>query len=613
MEGWHIVKFIEGNDMVKAVPDSWIFGESEDYKCLWPDTILGVENSPDDSFYMATQKAEMAKYTSELDTESEFSREHRGEDILNKRKKEKNLPYISTVDDASTLEKVARRSPQFKLPTPPETSIPSSISTQEEYEPQIIHKVMRTENPEENLKLQITCSNDKTESGLPNNCNSETSIPSSISTQEEYEPQIIQNSNKKTSTVSNEKNIDEENPTAVNFEMIEIIDDLGNVINNIHDLHETIQNEWKEQPIIVLTETQKNEEEDQPQEDIEGSKQKPRKRKLKPAEWKLNVRKKKCQSGEQYVNVRGKVVKARSLQNKKNCLQNCKFNCAKQISQDERKQAFNSYWSSTQNEKYLFLRNTTKKAMKGRKTTGDNVSRRCYSFTYFIQVKGGDIRVCKKYFLGTFDISQKPVYTAHLEPNEIKKDNRGKQSEESAKKEEIMTHIKSFPVIDSHYCRQNTKRKYLEANLSVAKMYGLYTKWCHDNDTTAAKLSYYRHIFTTEFNYGFHVPEQDRGIRCESFKIKNEENTLAERNKDRERAMEKGRPETALDEATQSENGEVFVIQVEDDEAQAPNKQRSKKHTRENPPPTAYKDEHRSERKRLSEIAKALDNDQRYE
>ncbi|KAG5891511.1 hypothetical protein JTB14_014435 [Gonioctena quinquepunctata] len=43
MEGWQIVKFIEDNDMVEAVPAFWIFEESGGYKCRWPDTISGAE------------------------------------------------------------------------------------------------------------------------------------------------------------------------------------------------------------------------------------------------------------------------------------------------------------------------------------------------------------------------------------------------------------------------------------------------------------------------------------------------------------------------------------------------------------------------------------------
>ncbi|KAB0803071.1 hypothetical protein PPYR_00041 [Photinus pyralis] len=99
-------------------------------------------------------------------------------------------------------------------------------------------------------------------------------------------------------------------------------------------------------------------------------------------------------------------------------------------------------------------------------------------------------------------------------------------------KEEIINHIKGFPVIDSHYCRQTTKRKYLEPNLSVSKMYDLYVKRCNETTSTPGKLSYYRNIFTTEFNYGFHIPKKDRCLKCETYKIKMLESLTDKEQKD---------------------------------------------------------------------------------
>lgn len=40
--------------------------------------------------------------------------------------------------------------------------------------------------------------------------------------------------------------------------------------------------------------------------------------------------------------------------------------------------------------------------------------------------------------------------------------------------DEVREHIRKFPVTESHYCRVNTKKNYLEEGLSMAKMYRLY-------------------------------------------------------------------------------------------------------------------------------------------
>lgn len=39
---------------------------------------------------------------------------------------------------------------------------------------------------------------------------------------------------------------------------------------------------------------------------------------------------------------------------------------------------------------------------------------------------------------------------------------------------EVREHIRKFPVVESHYCRINTERKYLESGLSIVKMYRMY-------------------------------------------------------------------------------------------------------------------------------------------
>lgn len=98
-------------------------------------------------------------------------------------------------------------------------------------------------------------------------------------------------------------------------ETIEIFDEEGNVVNNIHDLPVKIQNELIQQSVVGQAEIPlKNAVENQAQQE---RRQRSRKRKIQPNEWKATVRKNKCQSGKEYVSVRGKVVKAKSIQTQK--------------------------------------------------------------------------------------------------------------------------------------------------------------------------------------------------------------------------------------------------------------------------------------------------------
>ena len=84
----------------------------------------------------------------------------------------------------------------------------------------------------------------------------------------------------------------------------------------------------------------------------------------------------------------------------------------------------------------------------------------------------------------------------------------------------VMNHIRSFPAVESHYCRSETTRMFLEAGLNVSKMYDLYLQMCSENNMEPVKQSYYRFIFKTEFNLAFHQPKKDRCDRCEEYKVK---------------------------------------------------------------------------------------------
>ena len=89
----------------------------------------------------------------------------------------------------------------------------------------------------------------------------------------------------------------------------------------------------------------------------------------------------------------------------------------------------------------------------------------------------------------------------------------------STKKNEVRQHIESFATVESHYCRKDTNKKYLPPTLSVQKMYDEYLKTCAG---VPVKLSYYRHIFNTEFNLAFHHPIKDQCDLCASYHNSNE-------------------------------------------------------------------------------------------
>lgn len=85
-----------------------------------------------------------------------------------------------------------------------------------------------------------------------------------------------------------------------------------------------------------------------------------------------------------------------------------------------------------------------------------------------------------------------------------KKKGKTKLARDPEKVKEVKAHIESFPVVDSHYCRASSGKKYLESALNIPKMYSLYKQ------TTQAPVSewIYRNIFN-EFNISFFKPKKD--------------------------------------------------------------------------------------------------------
>lgn len=61
--------------------------------------------------------------------------------------------------------------------------------------------------------------------------------------------------------------------------------------------------------------------------------------------------------------------------------------------------------------------------------------------------------------------------------------------------------------MESHYCRETTKKMYLEEGLSVAKMYRLYLEDNQDKDVVSQQI--YAIIFNYEFNLSFFKPKKD--------------------------------------------------------------------------------------------------------
>ena len=143
------------------------------------------------------------------------------------------------------------------------------------------------------------------------------------------------------------------------------------------------------------------------------------------------------------------------------------------------------------------------------------------------------LQVCQTAFLDTLRLSKNRVsgvVSRHFKSGEMPKEKRGgdrKLKLYETKKQSVVDFVKKFNVIENHYCRSKTScRQYLDSELNINKMWRMYDAETCD-ETKKVKLSYFPHIFRTNFNIGFGTPATDACSTCNSLeeKIKNIKDT----------------------------------------------------------------------------------------
>ena len=251
-----------------------------------------------------------------------------------------------------------------------------------------------------------------------------------------------------------------------------------------------------------------------------------RKRQRRPHMWKKTVSKVKRQSGQQYFTARGKVMPERSHEKRSSC-NSCRFKCHEKISDSNRRLLHENFWKMTDDAKFAYYEQTTCRFLKERTRIEHTSSRRTYSYQYFFVINNEKVRVCKTFYLSTLDISQRRISYYHEtmripSTGMARPDQRGKHGKKvipEADREAVRMHIRSFPLVSSHYCRASSSKQYLDSRLSIAKMYDLYTEECKSENVTPVKCKVYRDIFNTEFNLDFHTPKKDRCDMCEQYVV----------------------------------------------------------------------------------------------
>ena len=110
--------------------------------------------------------------------------------------------------------------------------------------------------------------------------------------------------------------------------------------------------------------------------------------------------------------------------------------------------------------------------------------------------------------------------------------------------EGIRKHIKSFPTMESHYCRKTSKKQYPAQDLNM----GTLCKQERDSkNEPAVKESKYREIFCTEFNHSFFEPKKDQCSLCTLYSTQKDPDEILVKYEERQLRKKYAREEKTKD------------------------------------------------------------------
>lgn len=303
-------------------------------------------------------------------------------------------------------------------------------------------------------------------------------------------------------------------------------------------------------------------------------------RRYKPWSWKRNVNKKRREKGLPYKGVKkncqsGKWEFSESKQSRDmKPICNCKLSGVESklkcrtFTELERNKIFSDFWKILEwSQKKTYVSSLIDvKLAKDKKNKKNDVSRRTFSYEFHLKLNGIRTRVCRNMFINTLGIGRWSVLSWVQSHNDLPvqngeddhADDPGELEEvfdqkepEKSKRSRILsdvklqkkkTHLEEFlntlPKMESHYCRQNTGKLYLETVWdSKTALFKFYEEECKSQDVEPVSYKTFQGTLK-KLNLAIYLPKKDQCDICCSYKVGNvshEEYTRHFRNKERAR------------------------------------------------------------------------------
>ncbi|CAG9827213.1 unnamed protein product [Diabrotica balteata] len=215
------------------------------------------------------------------------------------------------------------------------------------------------------------------------------------------------------------------------------------------------------------------------------------------------------------------------------CTKSTKHFCGS-FSEEERNLMFRTFWGKMDwQEKKAYITGNMEYTKTKRSSKGKEPSRRSGTYYYYLRNKTNEKkRVCKKMFLNTFDLKEDMVHdwfkkTEHglicirEENSNTSADQRRSNNFNKGKRNCLVDWFNMLPKMASHYCRKDTKKKYLETIFQTkAQLYREYLKHCDNNSLEKLSYAIFDQIFC-DLNLSLYQPKKDWCDTCSAFEVKN--------------------------------------------------------------------------------------------
>ncbi|XP_050498832.1 uncharacterized protein LOC126879690 isoform X1 [Diabrotica virgifera virgifera] len=215
------------------------------------------------------------------------------------------------------------------------------------------------------------------------------------------------------------------------------------------------------------------------------------------------------------------------------CTKSTKHFCGS-FSEEERNLMFRTFWGKMDwQEKKAYITGNIEYTKTKRSSKGEEPSRRSGTYCYYLRNKTNEKkRVCKKMFLNTFDLKEDMVHDwfkkteyglicIREENSNTSADQRRSNNFNKGKRNCLVDWFNMLPKMASHYCRKDTKKKYLETIFQTnAQLYREYLKHCDNNSLEKLSYAIFDQIFC-DLNLSLYQPKKVWCDTCSAFEVKN--------------------------------------------------------------------------------------------